>query len=328
MTAKKAFDPKDCNQRPQASQRKAAELGLVFAQFATALGSLWLKALALLLVLSAVSMAARTLKPATLTWQPVKLVNGSPVLFELSTPAAVQSVTGNWLGHQLVFFRSGSGRKWSALAGVPVETAPAVYQLRVSEDFGSSKSAEITKNVRIARATYPKITVHVAKQFTEPNPEQVREINADKEVKQKIFTTTTQERLWAGRFEAPVSSAVSDVFGTARVFNDAVQSRHLGLDFAAPAGTPVHAVNRGTVILARPLYFEGGCIVIDHGQGLMSLYLHLSDFRVKEGDEVDAGQLIALSGGSGRATGPHLHLAIRWQGVYLNPAILLKMQLP
>jgi murein DD-endopeptidase MepM/ murein hydrolase activator NlpD len=68
--------------------------------------------------------------------------------------------------------------------------------------------------------------------------------------------------------------------------------------------------------------------VLDHGQGLLSLYLHLSEFRVKEGDEVDPGQVIGLSGGSGRATGPHLHLAIRWQGVYLNPATLLKMQLP
>jgi murein DD-endopeptidase MepM/ murein hydrolase activator NlpD len=69
-------------------------------------------------------------------------------------------------------------------------------------------------------------------------------------------------------------------------------------------------------------------VVLDHGQGLLSLYLHLSEFSVKEGEVVDAGQLLGLSGGTGRATGPHLHLAIRWQGVYLDPAILLKMQLP
>jgi len=69
-------------------------------------------------------------------------------------------------------------------------------------------------------------------------------------------------------------------------------------------------------------------VVIDHGQGLFSLYLHLSEFRVKEGDQIETGQLIALSGGSGRATGPHLHLAIRWQGVYLNPALLLQLSIP
>jgi murein DD-endopeptidase MepM/ murein hydrolase activator NlpD len=81
------------------------------------------------------------------------------------------------------------------------------------------------------------------------------------------------------------------------------------------------------VILARPLYFEGNCVVIDHGQGLLSLYLHLSEFKVKEGEEVETGQLIGLSGGTGRATGPHLHLAIRWQSVYLNPQLLLKLRL-
>lgn len=87
-------------------------------------------------------------------------------------------------------------------------------------------------------------------------------------------------------------------------------------------------MNNGHVILARPLFFEGNCVVIDHGQGLLTLYLHLSKFLVKEGDDVSKGQAIALSGGTGRATGPHLHLAVRWQGVYLNPEVLLKLKLP
>ena len=87
-------------------------------------------------------------------------------------------------------------------------------------------------------------------------------------------------------------------------------------------------MNHGTVILARPLYFEGNCVVIDHGRGLLSLYLHLSELKVKEGEQVERGTLVGLSGATGRATGPHLHLAVRWQGVYLNPAALLKLQLP
>jgi murein DD-endopeptidase MepM/ murein hydrolase activator NlpD len=90
----------------------------------------------------------------------------------------------------------------------------------------------------------------------------------------------------------------------------------------------VSAVNRGTVLLARPLYFEGNCVVLDHGRGLLSLYLHLSELKVKEGDRVQRGAAIGLSGATGRATGPHLHLAVRWQGVYLNPAVLLVLRLP
>ncbi|HVI77533.1 MAG TPA: M23 family metallopeptidase, partial [Candidatus Acidoferrum sp.] len=118
------------------------------------------------------------------------------------------------------------------------------------------------------------------------------------------------------------------IFGTARVFNDQVQSRHQGLDFAAPPGTEVQAINSGVVVLARPMFFEGNCVVIDHGQGLLSLYLHLSAFKVKEGDQVHTGEAVAVSGGTGRATGPHLHLAVRWQGIYLSPAILLKLRVP
>lgn len=285
------------------------------------------KALFFFVLVSSAAVLAQTSR-ARVTWQPAKLVNGSPVLFQLRAPANVRSITATWFGHQVTFFRPGAGRTWYALAGVPVNTSAGPYALRISEVLAGTEPAQFATTVQIGRAVYPKITVRVAKKYTEPNPDQLHEINADKGVKQKAFAVATADRLWTGTFVAPVSSPVSDVFGTARVFNDEVQGRHLGLDFAAPAGTPVHAINHGTVILARPLYFEGGLVVIDHGQGLMSLYLHLSEFKVKEGDQVDTGQLIALSGGSGRATGPHLHLAIRWQGVYVNPAILLELKIP
>ena len=282
--------------------------------------------LALFALLNLPAMGKTQPRPGSLTWQPAKIVNGSPVLFKVSAAARVKSVTATWLGHHIDFFLSGGS--WYGLGGAPVETAPGSYELALTETSTSGKVFGITRKIRIARATYPQITIKVAKQFTEPNPEQVRVINTDKEIKQKTFATETAERLWAGPFEAPVSAPVSDIYGTARVFNQEVKSRHLGLDYGVPAGTPVHAVNRGTVILARPLYFEGGFVVIDHGQGLFSLYLHLSDFAVKEGDQVTTGQLIGMSGGSGRATGPHLHLAIRWQGVYLNPASLLQLKIP
>jgi len=125
-----------------------------------------------------------------------------------------------------------------------------------------------------------------------------------------------------------VKAQISDVFGTSRTFNGKVQSVHQGLDYAVPEGTPVAAVNSGTVLLAAPLFFEGNCVVLDHGQGLLTLYMHLSKIEVKEGERVTGGQKIGLSGGTGRATGPHLHVAVRWQGVYLDPAILLTLQLP
>ena len=179
------------------------------------------------------------------------------------------------------------------------------------------------------RQRYPKVTLlKVPGRYTAPDPEQLRLIEHDKETKTEAFRVVTAEREWKGSFQRPVTAEISDVFGVQRVFNGAVQSTHQGLDFRVPTGTPVAAVNGGTVILARPLYFEGNCVVLDHGQGLLTLYLHLSEMRVKEGERVLKGHQIGLSGGTGRATGPHLHLAVRWQGVYLNPAGLLSLQLP
>jgi len=279
------------------------------------------------LVLSGELQGAPAAGPG-IVWQPAKLVPGSPVLFQIPASKKIQDVSARWFGHEVTFFRAGDASGWYALAAVPIETAQGNYDLTVNEKLVSGKSVELRKAIRIARATYPKITAKVAKQFTEPNPEQLKEINADKSVKQQTFANVTSQKLWEGSFVAPVAAPISDIFGTARVFNGEVLSRHQGLDFGVATGTPVAAINRGTVLLARPLYFEGNCVVIDHGQGLLSLYLHLSEFKAKEGDEVQPHQIIGLSGGSGRATGPHLHLAVRWQGVYLDPATLLKLRIP
>jgi len=237
-------------------------------------------------------------------------------------------VKAEWLGHSLSFFREHEGGTWYALAGIPVELNAGTYELKIVETRPPANSLSLVRQIRIGKARYPRITIKVAKRFTEPNPEQLKEALEDKEVKQKAFAAVTPERLWSGSFLAPVSSEISDIFGTARVFNNEVKGRHQGLDFAAPPGTPVRAINQGTVVLARPLYFEGNFVVLDHGQGLMSLYLHLSEIDVKEGEDVKSGQKLGLSGGTGRASGPHLHLAVRWQGVYVDPAILLKIKVP
>jgi murein DD-endopeptidase MepM/ murein hydrolase activator NlpD len=271
---------------------------------------------------------ATTGAPVNVQWQPHALTNGSPVLFEIKAPARVHTISALWLGHTVSFFRSTVNKGWYGLAAIPLTAKPGAYELRVTETLANGGTVELSRKLRVNNAAYPKITVKVAKKFTEPSPDQFTAISADKSLKEKTFGAVTTNRLWAGDFVAPVSDPVSDIFGTARVFNEQVQSRHQGLDFAAPPGTDVHAINSGVVILARPMFFEGNCVVIDHGQGLLSLYLHLSAFKVKEGDHVHTGETVALSGGTGRATGPHLHLAVRWQGIYLSPAILLKLQLP
>jgi len=236
-----------------------------------------------------------------------------------------------WFGHKISFSFNKAKMTWFALAGISIETAPGTYTLELSGQRPTSDTPLTFKHsFLIGRANYPKIRVELAveKKFTEPSPEQLQQIDEAKKVKDEYLNRITPDREWNGKFAAPVDASISDVFGSQRIFNGVAQRPHLGLDFRVPTGTPVHAMNDGTVLLARPLYYEGNFIVIDHGQGLLTLYLHLSEFKVKEGDTVKRGQVIGLSGGTGRATGPHLHAAVRWQGTYLDPGRLLQLSLP
>lgn len=264
--------------------------------------------------------------------QPERLVNGAPVLFQVRPPASLESLEGKWLGHQIMFSYDDRSKAWFALAGVSLETAPGLYPLELTGQRPAGKEASknlsFVRKFAVARAKYPKVELTVESKFTEPNPEQQKQIEADQNVKHDYLNRVTPEREWSGKFDAPAEAAISDVFGTQRVFNGKTQSSHLGLDFRVHTGTPVAAMNAGTVLLARPLYFEGNCIVLDHGQGLLTIYMHLSEFKVKEGDHVTRGEEVGLSGGTGRATGPHLHVAVRWQGTYLDPETLLRLKLP
>lgn len=268
------------------------------------------------------------------TWSvravPAGLVNGGPVLFRVKTTARVESLSGKWLGHEVAFSFDRNSKTWFALAGVGFETPPGRYALELSGQRKTGDPVTFSQKFAIRAGSYPKIRAKltVGGKFTEPTPEQLKQIDADQKVKEDYLSRITPVREWDGNFVAPAHAEISDVYGSQRIFNGKAQRPHYGLDFRVPSSTPVASMNKGTVLLARPLYFEGNCVVIDHGQGLLTLYLHLSEIKVKEGENVTAGQEIGLSGGTGRATGPHLHVAVRWQGTYLDPARLMQLTLP
>jgi murein DD-endopeptidase MepM/ murein hydrolase activator NlpD len=278
------------------------------------------------------AMAANLSAATAVHWavvnQPVRLVNGAPVLFRVTASQPMRTLSGSWLGHQIEFTFDATQKSWFALAGVSLETKPGTYPIELHAETIAGQATSFEKEMRVERQRYPRVMLKVPARYTAPSPEDQRRIAEDKVIKSEAFKTLSATREWKGAFSPPVHAEISDLFGVERVFNGSVESTHQGLDFRVPSGTSVAAVNSGHVILARPLFFEGNCVVIDHGQGLLTLYLHLSKFLVKEGDDVEKGQPVGVSGGTGRATGPHLHLAVRWQGVYLNPQVLLKLNLP
>jgi murein DD-endopeptidase MepM/ murein hydrolase activator NlpD len=300
----------------------------------------WARAAALLLILQIIAgntaaLAAEQASPpakAVSGWsvrlRPTPVVNGAPILLRVKPPMGLKSLQGTWLGHDVAFDFDSSTRTWYGLAAASLKTRAGSYPLVFTAESIRGKTLSFERKVRVGHAKYPSIAINVPKQYTEPDPAQVEKIKQDQALKESLFPKSGPEREWSGRFLPPVDAPISDQFGTERKLNGVTQSTHQGLDYRVPAGTPIAALNRGTVLLARPLFFEGNCVVVDHGQGLLSLYLHLSEITVKEGDQVTRGEQIGLSGATGRATGAHLHVAVRWQGIYLNPSTLFALHLP
>jgi Peptidase family M23 len=260
---------------------------------------------------------------------PESLSNGAPCLITVQLHHEASAVTGIWQGHPVVFFAKSDSRTWFALAGVDIEVHPGNYPLTIDATLKDDTHRMLHKDVHVEEAPYEKVPLTVPDKFVEPNAAALKKIAADKIVKDKAFANSASQPVWSGNFRPPLRLAPqSDSFGNQRIFNGKLDSVHRGLDYRAKMHTPVAAINSGRVVLARPLYYEGGCVVIDHGLGLMSIYMHLSKIEVAVGKKVRRGQVIALSGASGRATGPHLHLGVRWEGSYLDPAKLFQIQMP
>jgi len=260
--------------------------------------------------------------------EPTTLVNGAPALLYVLPPVGLKALSGSWMGHKLYFSFDPADGSWYGLFGASLNSAPGMYKLNLDGQTGSGETISYEQSIEVASAPYETVELKVAHKFTAPNPRLLKRIRREEIIKHRVFEEGSSKQLWSGDFVAPVGESVSEPFGVRRVFNGELKTEHQGLDYHAPRGTRVVAANSGTVLLARRLFFEGNCVVVDHGQGLMTLYMHLSKFKVRKGQKVRRGQLLGLSGATGRATGPHLHLAVRWEGIYLDPAKLLKLDLP
>jgi murein DD-endopeptidase MepM/ murein hydrolase activator NlpD len=286
-------------------------------------------ALSLPLLAAQSVMAALPSKRASLLvrWAPKTLVNGSPCLFQVRPSAALKSLTGRWLGRRVYFYFDAATGTWYGFAGVGIDTASGNHQLKLVARSARGARVLSSQSVPVGKTVYPRIGLSVPENFTEPDAETSSRILQERAVKRELFEHFTQKRLWAGRFVPPVKSVVTDKFGTERIFNGRRQSVHQGLDFRASIGTPVEAMNSGRVIIAREMFYEGGFVVIDHGCGLATLYMHLDRINVSEGERVRRSQIIGDSGSTGRATGPHLHVGVRWQGIYVDPEALLRLSM-
>jgi len=242
---------------------------------------------------------------------------GELVVLEIAGAESEAPVHVRAFGRTLPAYAAGDGTR-RALVGIDLDVKPGTYAASI--DAGSAHAAY---DLVVARRAFRTRTLTVDPAFVTP-PESERErIERDAKLLDEVWRSSSDERLWREPFVRPVAEPANSAFGTRSIFNGQPRSAHGGADFLSPAGTPIHAPNAGRIVVARELYFTGNTVVIDHGLGLFSTLAHLSAFDVREGERVDAGQLVGRVGATGRVTGPHLHWAVRAGGARVDPLSLL-----
>jgi len=220
-------------------------------------------------------------------------------------------------GKDRVMVLRDSDRKWIAVVGIDLKTATGRRSVRVEGPQGEIGFQVADKHYKSQHITLKN------KSQVNPDPEQVRRY--EREYQEQIdayrqFRETGPSNIVLDR---PVSGRLSSPFGLRRFFNGEERNAHSGLDFAVPAGTPIKAPADGVVTIVADYFFNGKTVFIDHGQGFITMYCHLSEFQVQRGQQLERGQVIGKVGATGRATGPHLHWNISLNNARVDPAIFI-----
>jgi murein DD-endopeptidase MepM/ murein hydrolase activator NlpD len=239
-----------------------------------------------------------------------KLTQGGLVVAR-TLPGATATLDGKTLavdttGAFVLGFTHDAKREWTL-----VVTAPG--------------GARATRTLRVAPRQYPAQRIDgVPPHLVEPPPEVMQRLEEEYFLVRKARAAMSAQPFWRTGFIWPAVGRVSGVYGSRRIVNGKPLRPHFGVDVAAPPGAPVRAAAAGTVTLAHhDLYFSGRTVIVDHGLGVSTLYIHMNELRVATGDRVAQGQVIGTIGTTGRSTGPHLHWGLNWFQDYLDPATVV-----
>lgn len=209
-----------------------------------------------------------------------------------------------------------------AIGAVDIETSPGVYNVSLKS---GGDSMLLGLNIRHAAFAVLRLTLPETKVSLSPKDL----LRADKEAERlNALWLISSDKLWDGSFIMPLDNSKSTAFGTKRIFNNKKVSIHRGLDINGREGEAIKASNRGRVVLSEELFFGGNTIILDHGQGIYTIYMHLSALNAGLGDIVSKGAVVGLVGSTGRASGPHLHFGVKVANINTNPDSILKLGLP
>ena len=204
--------------------------------------------------------------------------------------------------------------RWVAAVGIPLDTQPGAIDVRIGDD---------SRTITVHAHAYREQRLNVDRKYVAPSQANLERIGRERKIIDAALNRFTDAPVASIRMLAPVEGRRSSSFGLRRFFNDEPRAPHKGMDIAAVEGTPIQAPLPGFVVATGDYYFNGNTVIVDHGQGLISLYCHLSEIGVDEGDELGPGDVLGKVGKTGRVTGAHLHFGTYLNGTAVDPAILL-----
>jgi murein DD-endopeptidase MepM/ murein hydrolase activator NlpD len=247
---------------------------------------------------------------------------GSAVEVKLPNEPNLKSVQVIWRNEKVPAFRTDA--TWTTILGVDLDAKPGRHTAEavLTGGDGHVERREIVVDVQAKK--FPTSALNVDERFVELSKADLARSNRESGEIGAIYRRVTTDIVPDEPFTVPIPGVAGTNFGVRRIFNGEPRAPHSGADLHAAAGTPVHATNRGRVVLAKNLFFTGNTVIIDHGLGIYSLYAHLSRIDVKDGEIVKNGQVLGLVGATGRVTAPHLHWGMRVQGARVDPFSLVR----
>jgi murein DD-endopeptidase MepM/ murein hydrolase activator NlpD len=210
--------------------------------------------------------------------------------------------------------------RWQAVVGIPLEQAIGRATVSIRNDTGQEHSVDFD----VRPHAYREQRLTVSQQYVEPDPAQVERIAAERKTLDGAILGWSDTAPSALHFPTPVAGPRSSSFGLRRFFNEQPRSPHKGMDIAASRGTPVSVPATGKVAVSGDFFFNGNTVVLDHGQGLVTMYCHLDAIDVSVGQHLEAGAVLGKVGATGRVTGAHLHFAVYLNGTAIDPALFLQ----
>ena len=226
--------------------------------------------------------------------------------------------TATYRDRQVLVIPAGQNR-WLAIVGIPLDTPPSTQVLKVKTREGLRPFS-----FAVADRKYREqhITIKNQRQVN-PNEDDLKRIRSEMDAQNAAYRQFSPEQPSNLLFDKPVQGPLSSPFGLKRFFNGQSRAPHSGLDFAVPTGTPIRAPAAGRVILTGNYFFNGNTVFVDHGQGLISMFCHLSVIDVSPGDTLARGQILGKVGATGRVTGAHLHWNVSLNDARIDPAIFI-----